>query len=88
MKFHGYPAPYDTSIRWNPEALFLRQNGWLVFALPVIWVGIAAYLHHQSTDDLRRRIMIGVGVALAILTFIHYLGAAMFPFTRGLLLSH
>lgn len=48
LKVWGYPDPEPT-IRWNPTAIFLRNWGLLLLAIPAIW-SVCAIRWEQNSD--------------------------------------
>lgn len=85
LKFCGYPD--STGIRWNPLAVFLREHGIWLLAIPLFWVAFA--LKAQQVDrgilSEHRALILGVGLA-GVITVV-FLWAAIFPYTRPLFLS-
>ncbi len=86
LKISGYP---DTpTVRWNPLAVFLREHGfWLLF-VPVLWVCAATSAQHHDRGFLSYRLASILGLCIAGATIALFLFAAVFPYTRPLLLPN
>ena len=84
LKMSGYPDAL--AVRWNPLAVFLREHGFWLLLLPVLWVSFATSAQHLDRGFLSYRIACFVGVGVALATIALFLVATVFPYSRPLLI--
>jgi len=83
LKMCGYPD--NPTVRWNPLALFLREQGVWLLLLPVAWVAVASYVQRLDRGLFCDRVAWIIGLCIAVLITGLFLYAAVFPYTRPLL---
>jgi hypothetical protein len=67
---YGYP---ESELDWNSMALLVRNYGFLLLPLPVLWTYTAVYLENYGTGRWSRRWTICSGIfLLAALAFLFF----------------
>jgi len=84
LKMAGWP--HDDTVRWSPFAVFLRQHGFFLLVLPVVWTiyGVSAERADRGVLSYRAACIVGICMAVSIISVFIY--AACFPYTRPLLI--
>lgn len=85
LKVSGYPEELPM-IKWSPIAVFLRSHGLWLLALPAFWVTYAVYSSRRDKGFFSERTSIVIGVLLSGAIILTFLYAAIFPFSRVLLI--
>ena len=85
LKASGYPDD-PMWVRWNPAAVFLRHYGGWLLLVPIIWTYCAGATLQDDHNRVSYSTMVFLGVAFAVVTMIAFVYAAVFPFTRPLLM--
>lgn len=81
VKANGYGI--DPLSRWNSRALWIREQGWLLLLIPVVWTILAAVAARQPSWGGR---MIICGAVL-VLALVFFFGEAAFrPCTKAILM--
>ena len=62
LKVCGYPD--DPSVRWNPYTVWLRNNGWILLAVPLLWGMLALWADRKDVPPLRSRVAVLLGAVL------------------------
>lgn len=80
LKMAGWP--HDDTVEWRPFAVFLRQHGFVLLVLPVLWTiyGVSAERVDRGVLSYRAACIVGVCIAVSIISAFIY--AACFPYTR------
>ena len=84
LKLSGYPDALR--LHWNPLAVFLREHGFLLLLLPLLWTIYAVAAERVQQGWLLPRLAFSFGVGLALLLIPLFLYAAVFAYTRPLLI--
>ena len=82
LKFCGYPDGFG--VRWNPLAVFLRERGMWLLALPLLWTLFALKVREVDRGILSERVAFIFGLCAAGVITATFLYAAIFPYTRPL----
>ena len=85
LKMPGYRDA--VAVRWNPLAVFLREHGGWLLLVPVLWVFLATSAQRVDRGVLSYRVACVVGLSIAGITVALFLYAAVFPYTRPLILN-
>jgi hypothetical protein len=65
---HGYP---DSNLDWDTWALLVRNHGFFLLLIPMLWICITLYLENYGTGRWSRRWTICTGILLlAALAFL------------------
>jgi len=82
LKTSGYPDAL--AIHWNPLAVFLREHGFWLLLLPVLWGAFATTAQRLDRGFLSYHLAYIIGLCVAGVTIALFLYAAVFPYTRPL----
>jgi uncharacterized membrane protein len=85
LKISGYP--HEAAVRWNPLAVLLREHGMWLLLLPVLWVIFATIAERLDRGAFSDHVALALGIGLALVTIALFLCAAVFPFSRPLVLG-
>ncbi len=61
LKVNGYGK--NVGLAWNERSVWIRENGWILIALPIIWLSFALLISIKK--DRIKTIMISGSVILA-----------------------
>jgi hypothetical protein len=84
LKLCGYPEGLPMT-RWSPFAIFLRSHGLWLLVAPALWITYATYSSRVDQGIFSEKISILVGLVLSGAIILSFLYAAIFPFTRIML---
>ena len=84
LKLSGYPDLIG--LHWNPLAVFLREHGFLLLLLSSVWTVYAVAVERVQRGWLLPQVAFSLGVGLALFFVPLFLYAAVFPYTRPLLI--
>lgn len=84
LKMCGYPEEHPV-IRWSPFAILLRSYGLWLILLPALWITYAVYSCRRDEGIFSKKISVLVGVVLSGAIILSFLYAAVFPFSRVML---
>ena len=83
LKLLGYPD--NDQYRWNPISTWIREHGFVVLALPFIWIALVfVYLNKNQKNDTRSNAMIGGLITLGVLA-VFYIWTTALPGTGRLI---
>jgi hypothetical protein len=86
LKFCGYPDA--VFVRWNPLAVFLRENvGWFLL-IPIAWVFCVTWAERAAPDGISHAVAYAVGVYLPIIMIALFLYPAIYPYTRPIIFGN
>lgn len=85
LKVSGYPDDLPM-IKWSPFATFLRAEGLWLLALPALWVIYAAYSSRRDKGVFSEQTSVLVGIILTGVIILSFLYAAIFPYSRVMLI--
>lgn len=83
LKLCGYP--HDPTVRWTTLAVALREHGLWLMLLPFLWARFALSWD-RTMQGPRGRISLLIGIALACVPLLIFIYAAVFPYTRPLMI--
>ena len=86
LKSWGYPDGELAGVRWTTLAVFLREHGFWLLMLTVLWVFYATVAERKNCGWLSSRAAFVAGLCIATCMLATFLTAAMHPFTRPLLI--
>jgi hypothetical protein len=81
LKGCGYPDGERIGVRWNSPAVFLREHGWWLLCLPVLWSCYAVAAQRKDSGLLSRRAALIAGVCIPVCVVAAFLHAALNPYT-------
>lgn len=86
LRLEGYRRIAVPDSYWHPNAVFLRENLWVVFAIPVIWLALALLIDGTARLGFPRWAVVLSGALVVIIQFAVYVGAMFHPFHRPILI--
>jgi len=72
LKIHGYSQ--SVMLAWNPRAVWIRESGWMLIDIPIIWLLIAFSI---SIKEEKIKSIIISGMVIMIGLFVLYIDAIL-----------
>ena len=86
LKMNGYPD--NPMVRWTPLAVSLRQHGYWLLFVPLIWAIYAIIASRIDRGIMSFGLAFATGAILICVILLLFLLALFNPFTRPLLIFH
>jgi hypothetical protein len=80
LKAHGYPE--SAVFQWSSWALFLRENGLWLLALPIMWACYASLSVRRDKGIFSSSLATVVGLVLTVSILFCFFYAMMWPVER------
>ena len=79
MRINGYRHSDIPIFRWNQSAVFLRENVWIAFAVPLLWFALALWAENSPRSNISQKTMLFLGGAVTILLSVFYVDGILHP---------
>lgn len=86
LKICGYPAEVP-QVEWSPLAVFLRSYGLYFLVVPACWAVYASLSVRMNRGLLSEPPAMVLGILISCAILILFVYAAIFPFTRCLIIG-
>lgn len=79
LKANGYGE--EINVVWNQRAVWIREHGWTLIALPVLWLGLCLWLGAE-----KGKLVLAIGAIIVLGLFSLYFDSVFNMFYRPILL--